>query len=214
MTDKYQRADIHTLETLANNEPVNSKNGKCARCGNCCTHHLGIFPSEIKRIRQYIKDHNIKPCIKTNKTEAVLDLTCPFLDDSKTERCCTIYEVRPCICKSYLCSEKDNTKNFDTTIKEALANRIITLKEIMEYDGKEQNVQQLFFPDEYTPTLGDIVVINAIYLNAMIQYKEKTFLFTGKTRNNNGITEAYIINNEMNLWFDIKGLAKIRNPKI
>lgn len=35
-------------------------NGKCSNCGQCCSNLLPLSDSEVKRIKQYIKKHNIK----------------------------------------------------------------------------------------------------------------------------------------------------------
>lgn len=81
-------------------------NGKCTGCGNCCSNWLPMTEKEIRIIRQYIKKHHIKEC-KHNMLLAkpALDMTCPFLDTSKRAEKCTIYSVRPAICKYFICSE-------------------------------------------------------------------------------------------------------------
>lgn len=43
-------------------------NGTCSRCGNCCTHHLLITPTEQQKIKDYIKKHHIKPIHHGDKT--------------------------------------------------------------------------------------------------------------------------------------------------
>lgn len=79
-------------------------NGKCSNCGECCSDLLPINDDEIRKIKQYIKKHNIKEC---NHIPAVvrnpLDLTCPFRDNKNKK--CLIYEVRPEICRSFICSK-------------------------------------------------------------------------------------------------------------
>lgn len=61
---------------------------------------------EISVIKQYIKKHNIKECKHgIPLANPILDMTCPFLNtDKKTEKC-TIYSVRPAICRCFICSE-------------------------------------------------------------------------------------------------------------
>ena len=59
---------------------------------------------EIEIIRKYVKRYNIKE----NKhifplINPTFDLTCPFLDDSKSCEKCKIYEVRPKICRDFIC---------------------------------------------------------------------------------------------------------------
>ena len=103
LTDLEQGVHDHTV------------NGKCIRCGECCSAILPVTNEEIKRIKAYIKKKRIKPT-KVHNSEHTFDCTCPFYDEEKKE--CRIYEVRPSICSSFLCSylRKDienNKKKFD-----------------------------------------------------------------------------------------------------
>jgi len=83
-----------------------TKDGKCSGCGECCSNFLPISDAEKRRIKDYIKKHNIKAQVRTSvlETEKTIDLTCPFRDNKN--KICTIYEVRPAICRSFLCSHK------------------------------------------------------------------------------------------------------------
>lgn len=83
-----------------------TKDGKCIGCGNCCSNLLPLTNKEIREIKKYIEKHNIK---KQDHKLFVLaknqiDMMCPFLDDSKPKHKCTIYEVRPFICRDFICS--------------------------------------------------------------------------------------------------------------
>lgn len=81
-------------------------NGKCTQCGACCSNLLPMTDKEITVIRNYIKKRHIK---ERNHSiplaKPALDMTCPFLDTSKRAEKCTIYSVRPAICKCFICSE-------------------------------------------------------------------------------------------------------------
>ena len=86
-------------------------NGKCTGCGQCCSNILPMTDEEIETIRKYVKKYNIKE----NKhliplTEPIFDMTCPFLDDSKSCEKCKIYEVRPKICRDFICDPKQRPK--------------------------------------------------------------------------------------------------------
>lgn len=89
-----------------------TKDGKCSGCGECCGALLPVTRGEIKRIKRYIFKHNIKP----HKTEVApatdffIDLTCPFRNEK--EKKCDIYEVRPLICKCFMCNY-DKTGEID-----------------------------------------------------------------------------------------------------
>ena len=79
-------------------------NGKCTQCGQCCSNILPMTEDEISVIRRYIKKHHIKERKHILPlAEPTIDMTCPFLDDSKSCEKCTIYEVRPRICRDFIC---------------------------------------------------------------------------------------------------------------
>ena len=82
-------------------------NGKCTQCGNCCSNLLPMTDSEIATIHKYIKKHNIKEHRHNLPlAEPTFDLTCPFLNDSKPNEKCDIYEVRPRVCRDFICDQK------------------------------------------------------------------------------------------------------------
>lgn len=80
-------------------------NGKCCQCGACCSALLPLTDEEIDTIRKYIKRYNIKPQshVSAPLAKPTLDMTCPFLDMKKDKEKCTIYEVRPKICRDFSC---------------------------------------------------------------------------------------------------------------
>ena len=82
-------------------------NGKCTGCGKCCSNLLPMTDEEITTIKKYVKRYNIKE----NKhfvplATPTIDMTCPFLDDSKSCEKCKIYEVRPKVCRDFICDLK------------------------------------------------------------------------------------------------------------
>lgn len=82
-------------------------NGKCTGCGGCCSNLLPMTDEEVKIIRRYIKKHKIKERRHLAPVaEPVIDMTCPFLDESKKSEKCSIYEVRPHICRQFSCDPK------------------------------------------------------------------------------------------------------------
>ena len=90
--------------------------GNCSRCGACCAAMLPLTRKEEKRIRDYIKNHDIKPEFFQNLTS--INLQCCFYD--RTEKKCKIYEVRPSICRSFKCDKNNDTiekEKFDAHIK-------------------------------------------------------------------------------------------------
>lgn len=84
-----------------------TQNGKCSNCGQCCSNILPLSKSEISQIHEYIAENNIKEQSNLYPMRGqILDMICPFRDNKN--KCCTIYKIRPMICKCFKC---DNTKN-------------------------------------------------------------------------------------------------------
>lgn len=86
-----------------NNTLVNNftDNGKCSNCGQCCSNMLPMSQTEVKRIKEYIKKHNIKE--QRHNALSGVDMTCPFRDE--TNKKCLIYKVRPQICRQFMCNQ-------------------------------------------------------------------------------------------------------------
>ena len=86
-----------------------TKDGKCTKCGNCCTALLPMTKDELKAVQRYVKRKHIQ----TVKHSWGFDLTCPFRNDELG--ICTVYEVRPQICRDFQCDKPqkkiEETKN-------------------------------------------------------------------------------------------------------
>lgn len=102
---------IGTIQEMVNDYKSGLYNfthdGKCSECGNCCSRYLAMNNKEINTIREYIKRHGIvqqKHALFVHK-DPLFDATCPFLDDTKSNHKCTIYEVRPLICREFKCDK-------------------------------------------------------------------------------------------------------------
>ena len=104
-------------------------NGQCSCCGQCCGDILHLSRKEIKRIRQYVKDHKIQPTAKN--IFVAYDNTCPFRDNVNKK--CKIYEVRPDICREFICNLK----------KEDIYNN----RERNNNSKLARSMRQLFFDD-------------------------------------------------------------------
>lgn len=79
-----------------------TENGKCSNCGRCCANGLPLSETEVKRIKAYIKKHNIKE--QRHNVAVGVDMTCPFRDERNKK--CLIYEIRPAICREFMCNYK------------------------------------------------------------------------------------------------------------
>ena len=88
------------INNLSTHFPEPRCNGKCSNCGNCCIPWLPLTNEEIKVIKDYISKHNIKPIPLQEGNNYYLD--CCF-HDRKNKRC-TIYPVRPEVCRNFICS--------------------------------------------------------------------------------------------------------------
>ena len=92
-----------------------TEDGKCSQCGACCSDLLPISENEYRKIKRYIKKHNIKeqkhivPALLAEQPE--FDLTCPFLNMNKKNEKCVIYDARPAICRFFVCNDPNGAKN-------------------------------------------------------------------------------------------------------
>lgn len=85
-------------------------NGKCSNCGNCCIPWVPITDYEYTVIKNYIKEHDIKPQpIQVSNNDIYLD--CCFHD--RINKKCMIYEVRPEVCSNFICSSSKEKINKD-----------------------------------------------------------------------------------------------------
>ncbi|MBP5460739.1 MAG: YkgJ family cysteine cluster protein [Lachnospiraceae bacterium] len=82
-----------------------TEDGKCSQCGSCCSDFLPVGKHELKRIRDYVKKHEIKQrrhCAPfVQKIE--IDMVCPFRNSD--DKRCEIYPVRPAICRDFRCDK-------------------------------------------------------------------------------------------------------------
>ena len=98
---------IHEMiEEFKSGTHDNTKDGVCVQCGDCCSRLLVLSEDEIEKLHRYIRKHSIKPCKHVLPTvRPVLDMCCPFLDLTKSEKKCTAYTARPWVCQDYVCNK-------------------------------------------------------------------------------------------------------------
>ena len=211
--------------------PDNTCNGKCSGCGECClSMTLRITNAEITKIRKYIKTNNIKPQrhFPTNVPLAIMnpatqplfvDTICPFLDTSAEQgHNCTIYPVRPIICRTYICK-----MYHDQTVAKQVYDETVAAchGEHAAYallSSPERNLQQLFFPEEYTPKPYDIVVVNDTDFDIYEQYKGIAFVVTELDRKvKNGTRELCLIRTDIpaanTVWCPVDSLTIIKKAE-
>lgn len=89
-----------------------TENNECSNCGGCCSNLIPVSAKEVETIKRYIEENHIKEreCMYPT-TEPILDLSCPFRDE--TNKVCTIYPVRPAICREFRCDKpyEESMKN-------------------------------------------------------------------------------------------------------
>lgn len=93
-----------------------TKDGKCTGCGECCSNFLPLSAGEIKEINRHIAKHHIKEHRHVVPlANPVEDWTCPFLNSTKEKDKCTIYQVRPEICREFQCNKnpREMSRNKD-----------------------------------------------------------------------------------------------------
>lgn len=80
--------------------------GNCSNCGNCCSNFLPMTKADILVIKRFIKRNKIRAITHKDTVLAVktIDCMCPFRDEEKN--LCTIYPVRPLICRVYQCNKQ------------------------------------------------------------------------------------------------------------
>lgn len=112
-------------------------NGKCTNCGSCCPDILSIDEFDFVRIKNYVKEHDIKESHHPLWKEGDVDLTCPFRDHEN--KICKIYEVRPKVCRGFIRSrnQSDAQKFRDSIIEDS--NNICRSFRIMIYNHGADN---------------------------------------------------------------------------
>ena len=85
-------------------------NGNCSCCGSCCTEFLPVTRKEVENIFKYLRTHDIKEQYPYKEGKD-LYVSCPFCSEETHK--CLIYEVRPKVCRRFICSlsSEEITKN-------------------------------------------------------------------------------------------------------
>ena len=61
-----QREELEKMQEILRDKievtiPDYSTNGKCSRCGRCCSNLLSMTIEDVHRIRDYLRMHNVVP---------------------------------------------------------------------------------------------------------------------------------------------------------
>lgn len=116
-----------------------TKDGKCSNCGHCCSTFLPLSQGEIDRIKGYLRNHpKITEEQHVDWEKGSMYMTCAFRDSKK--KTCKIYEVRPEICRKFICNQPKGIirHNRDKAMANAVYN---TMKK------PQASTQYIFFDD-------------------------------------------------------------------
>lgn len=80
----------------------NTINGACSNCGSCCGDLLPLSTQEIQKIKSFVNVTGIKDT-------KISSHTCPFRSNESMK--CNIYQIRPWICRVFICNTKDFEKS-------------------------------------------------------------------------------------------------------
>lgn len=109
---------IKLAETLGfNKNVIDMKNKNCSNCNECCSIATPILEDEFVKLKKYLQSNKqgkiamkeavtrIQKSIKLKR----INLMCPF---SNSSRKCSIYSMRPQICREFHCDTEIH-KNFN-----------------------------------------------------------------------------------------------------
>lgn len=134
-------------------------NHKCSQCGECCSDTIALVSTDIRRIKAHIRRHNVKPqdhlkLLGPIAAQTIHDAVCPFCHIDRLAAAgqpqkahCTIYPVRPAVCRSFTCSISSDRKNFTEIVKDL--DKHLTADELRELaNARPVSMRATFFPDK------------------------------------------------------------------
>lgn len=77
------------------------ENGNCNGCSECCNVFVPITKKELKLLKRLLTKKVLKR-YKKSKDDYSINCKCPF----STDKGCSIYNLRPSICKQYHCKKE------------------------------------------------------------------------------------------------------------
>ena len=96
--------DYHEILEACETYENHCIDGRCSGCGECCADLLPLTAEEVRRLKAYAKKHGLKEHTQAPFFDpGAIDLTCPFRNQAEGK--CDVYEVRPKICRDFICSK-------------------------------------------------------------------------------------------------------------
>lgn len=136
----------------------NTAGHRCTHCGECCSDTIALVKTDVTRIKAYIRSHNIKPEQHTKLLGPVaqphiVDAVCPFCrieqfrSADKPQRAnCTIYPVRPAVCRAFTCEISSSKNKLDDIYRDL--QKTLTKQELAELAKTvPTSMRGVFFPD-------------------------------------------------------------------
>ena len=111
-------------------------NGECIGCGECCSNLLPMTDREVKKIRKVVRKNQLKPInhVPVPMVNAY-DNLCPFRDDSRGDKKCVIYNIRPWVCRSFKCDQYGANFKYDDNLPEEECTARLVRETFWEKDG-------------------------------------------------------------------------------
>ncbi|MGL5717880.1 YkgJ family cysteine cluster protein [Cetobacterium sp.] len=93
------------------------KNGNCNGCKDCCTLMTSILKKEFDFLKKKVSKKHLRQYVKNqltiqNQGKDGIDISCFFHIDGK----CSIYNVRPIICKKFHCRADLNENYYEAKL--------------------------------------------------------------------------------------------------
>lgn len=132
---------LGSYEDLRRGEEMDfTDHGKCPKgCGECCSNLLPVSDADLDRLARYAKEHHIRmrhtPGAAVS-SKPVLDLSCPFRNEEKG--CCSVYQVRPTVCREYMCNQRKDLKMMFRFMQKTSLVRNVFLREEMLKRGVQE----------------------------------------------------------------------------
>lgn len=124
---------LEYLKQSVEDKTINMQNPTCIACNECCSMDVILTLEEHEKIEAYLHTpegvihfKRMKNKIKRYNHRGIVYGLCPFTDD--TTKRCTIYEMRPSICRAYHCGLED-----------------AVIKENRKTHEKAKSIRDLFF---------------------------------------------------------------------
>lgn len=150
----------------------NTCDGKCSNCGECCSDFIPVYQSDIERIKEYMKTHQVvrhKPL----ENETQINLQCPFRNNE--EKKCDIYSIRPLICRTFMCNLKpeDALKDIDIDADR----KELYLKTISGERAQPVSMTKVFYSDDFNEKVHYALLHNKEFIKGQkLTEREVNFL--------------------------------------